>query len=238
MRFLVTPVIAAALLSTMGCSSEDVSSKNIKTGGFAATYEAKSEDGNTTRARAEFRVGGDESNTHIILDGGDAIQVTGGGETKALAAEDEGVYVANFGTAAAGTEFQFSLIRPDDDDAPDSKGVMPGPFSITDVPSNSPSRATDDIVIKWDNSGSGAAMTADVSGSCIFDKDDLDIPGDTGEYTIKAGTLDSTGGDKPETCDLKVVLWRTAGGSVDAKLDNESTVRMRQVRSATFTSAP
>jgi hypothetical protein len=57
-------------------------------------------------------------------------------------------------------------------------------------------------------------------------------------YTVAADTLDSTGGDKPETCDLKLAVDRNRKGSADTKFDPESYFKLHQRRSATFTSKP
>jgi hypothetical protein len=53
-----------------------------------------------------------------------------------------------------------------------------------------------------------------------------------------AGELESTGGDKPETCDLTADLTRTKKGSADTLFDPESYFRLHQRRSAKFTSNP
>lgn len=234
----VTSLFVLSLVAVAGCSKEEtVSSANIKTKGIAALLEANSENGTSTKMMADLRVGGDESNTHVILDNGDAISCTAGGETKTLQAESEGVYIATFNTAAADTEFKVSLERPDDENAPNSVGTLPAPFTIGALPTNSPSRANDSFDITWDPSSSGDSMTIRIEGSCIFDEK-IDVAGDPGTYTVAPGALDSTGGSNPEACDLTVYIARDRAGTADPAFDNESFFKMRQTRKATFTSAP
>ena len=237
MRTSSLALIGLLLGTTLACSSEEtVSSENIRTKGIAALIEAKAENDSSTKIRAELLVGGDESNTHVILDSGDKITVEGGSESQTLQAESEGIYTATFGTGAADTEFKVMLERPDDDDALGNVGKLPAPFTLGALPSNTPSRANDDFDVTWD-AGTSDNMWLEIEGSCIFEEKIENVP-DTGSYTVKAGKLDSTGGSNPETCDITVRLWRENSGAVDSILDNESWYKLRQVRSAKFTSAP
>jgi len=127
--------------------------------------------------------------------------------------------------------------REEDDDALGNVVKLPPPFTIGALPTSSPSRANDDVTVTWDASTSGDDMTMRVKGSCIFDED-FDIPGDSGSFVIDKGKLESTGGSNPETCDLEITMWRTRKGTVDSALDNESTIKATQKRTAKFTSAP
>jgi hypothetical protein len=79
-------------------------------------------------------------------------------------------------------------------------------------------------------------MHVDIDGSCIFPYDhDMS---DTGSFVVDAGKLDSTGGDKPETCNLTAHVERTKHGSADTIFDPESYFTLHQRRSAKFTSNP
>jgi hypothetical protein len=230
-------IALAALAAATGCQQkETVSSSNIRTKGIAATVMVTA-GGAASEVEAKLRVGGDESNTYIILENGDKLVTEVGGEKKDMHAESEGVYTVNFATNAADTEFKVMLDRADDDDALGNVVKMPAPFTIGALPTNSPSRATEDVVVTWDAATNGDDMTMEVSGKCIFDED-FDIPGDSGSFTIEKGKLESTGGSNPEPCDLEIVMWRKRSGSVDTALDSESTIKAGQRRSAKFTSAP
>ena len=191
LRFMAGALLAATAL--IGCSEETVSSTNVKTAGIAGIFEVTAGNETSSTVNAKLVVGGDESNTFVTLDNGDKLTATADGETKTMTTGDgAGRYEAKFGTGAGGTEFKISLERPDDDDAPNTVGTLPTPFSITEVPSNTPSRANDAITIKWDD-GTGD-MKIEVEGDCIFSNSFTAATGST-EYTIDAGEIDSTGVD-------------------------------------------
>lgn len=230
-------ILVTLLVAATGCSKkETTSSSNIRTQGIAATITVEA--GNSsTEVQALLRVGGDESNTYVILENGDKLTCDAGGDKKDMHAEAEGDYRVTFPTNAAETPFTIALERDKDDPAPNNMVGLPAPFTIGALPTNSPSRANDDLTLSWDSSGTSDNMTVDIKGSCIFSKS-IDIPGDSGSYTITKGTLDSTGGDKPEACDLDIVLKRKRKGTTDSNLDNESAIEAVQTRAAKFTSAP
>ncbi len=227
----------AILAAATGCSQkETTSSSNIRTKGIAATITVTA-NASSSEVQAILRVGGDESNTYVILENGDKLVCDAGGEKKDMQAESEGVYLTSFPTNAAETEFKVMLEREEDDDALGNVATLPAPFTIGALPTNSPSRANDDLVLTWDPSGSNDDMSMKITGSCIFDKE-IDIPGDSGTHTIAKGTLDSTGGSSPEACDPDIVMWRTRKGTTDANLDSESRIQALQRRTAKFASAP
>ena len=100
-------IALAALAAATGCQQkETVSSSNIRTKGIAATVMVTA-GGAASEVEAKLRVGGDESNTYIILENGDKLVTEVGGEKKDMHAESEGVYTVNFATNAADTEFNF-----------------------------------------------------------------------------------------------------------------------------------
>jgi hypothetical protein len=230
-------ISVVALVLATGCAQkETTSSSNIRTKGIAATISVTA-GGSSSEVEAILRVGGDESNTYVILENGDKMVADVAGDKKDMQAQSEGVYQASYGTNAAETEFKVMLEREEDDDALGNVVKLPPPFTIGALPTNSPSRANEDVTVTWDASTSGDDMTMRVKGSCIFDED-FDIPGDSGSFVIAKGKLESTGGSNPETCDLEVTMWRTRKGTVDSALDNESTIKATQKRTAKFTSAP
>lgn len=236
LRFLAGALLASTAL--MGCSEETVSSSNVKTAGIAGLFEVSASSESSSRVDAKLVVGGAQSNTYVTLDNGDKLTATAGGETKVMTTGDgAGRYETSFATGAGGTQFTISLERPDDDNAPNSVGTLPAPFNITEVPSNTPSRANDAITIKWDD-GDGN-MKIDVEGECIFSTS-FNVTSGSTEYTIKANEIDSTGVNPEDetSCDLTVTLTRSNTGDADGALDNESTFSLYQVRKTTFASAP
>lgn len=243
-------LFATVLASTaaVGCSKEVTSSANIRTEGIAALIDVTAENDKSSTLHVELRVGGSSSNTFVILESGDKLTAeavtppTGGTtmpttETKDLQAQSEGEYEAEFATAAADTDFKVMFDRGVDTDALANTGRMPAPFEITSLPDTQPSRLEDDITVTWTPPDTDADMQIKVTGGCIF-AETIDVPGDSGSFIIKKGTLESTGGDQPSTCDLKVEVTRTQVGTADPVFDKESWFKLHQVRAAKFTSKP
>jgi len=229
-------------LSALGCSKETTSSSNIRTGGIAALIDVYADDDTTATVHVELRVGGSSSNTYVALEGGDSLSATAGGKTKKLTSVDTGVYEADFSGLEAGTEFQVTLERPDDDTASDNSGTLPDPFTL-DEPASDLSRSEDDLPLTWAPADTGDGMHVEIDGDCIFRyRHDMS---DTGSFTVAAGKLESTVDDDPktevderETCDLTAHVERTSDGSADTLFDPESYFKLHQRRSAKFTSNP
>ncbi|WP_437731239.1 hypothetical protein [Sorangium sp. So ce1335] len=224
---------ASGLLA--GCT-ETLDSQQIRTGGISADLEATAESATSTTLKATLQVGGNESNTYVILSGGDRISATADGDEVQMSAQGSGVYVAQFDVGAGDTEFRVLLDREDDEDAPDNVGTLPDPFDLEDLP-REPVARDEAITIAWSPSGSGDAMEIRVDGDCIF-TERFDVPGDPGTFTIDAGELRSTSSQEPESCDVDVVISRSREGTTDNTLDDESAFWLRQVRTGRFTSAP
>lgn len=232
-------LFAAVLAGTamVGCGKETVDGSNIKTPGIAALIDVTATSESLSTVHVDLVVGGSSSNTYVILPSGDKLVATAGTDRKDMSSEGSGEYEAEFATAAGGTEFTVLLDRGAEEDAPNNRGVLPEPFTLGALPTTSPSRATDDITITWDKTDTASDMNIKVEGSCIF-IEDIDVAGDSGKHTIPKGTLRSTGGDMPESCDVEVTLTRSRTGSADAIFDKESRFVLNQVRSGKFTSAP
>ena len=222
-------------LSALGCSKETTSSSNIKTGGIAALIDVYADDDTTATVHVELKVGGSSSNTYVALEGGDSLTATAAGKTKTLTSVDTGIYEADFSGVEGGTEFEVILDRPEDTTASDNSGTLPDPFTLDD-PTDDLSRETDDLELTWAPADTGDSMHADIKGQCIFPYSHS--MSDTGSLVVAAGKLESTGGDKPETCDLTAHVERTKGGSADTIFDPESYFTLHQRRSAKFTSNP
>jgi hypothetical protein len=222
-------------LLVMGCSKETTSSANIKTGGIAALIDVYTDAASTATVKVELRVGGSSSNAYVDLENGDELVATAGDETKVLTVRDSGVYEAKFSGVAAETLFTVVLNRPNDTTAADNSGNLPAPFDL-DQPKGMLSRKDDDLEVTWAPSGTGDGMDFKFDGDCIFKYSKS--PSDVGSFTVGKGSLDSTGGDEPETCDITIEAQRSRSGTADSAFDPESWFRLHQLRSATFVSNP
>ncbi len=232
--------ILTSLLALSGCK-ETVSSDYIKTGGIAMTTEVTARSESDVTVRTSLLVGGDESNTYVILNSGDRIYAAAGDDRQEMDSVEDGVYEATFDVGAGGTKYSVMLRRDDGDDAEGNSGTLPEPFEFTsDLGTDVLSRMNDDVELTWAPDGESDDMSLDVDddvGGCIF-SDGFDVGGDDGSYTIAADTLDSTSSQDPEECDVTATLKRERSGNTDSALDRESWFVLRQVRSTTFASGP
>jgi hypothetical protein len=219
----------------LGCSKETVSSANIKTGGIAALIDVYADTATTARVHVELKVGGSSSNTDVTLENGDQLIATAGDEMKVLTVADPGEYEATFGGVGAETAFAVVLNRPNDTTAADNSGTLPAPFDLA-KPLNDLSRKDDELEVTWAPSGTDDGMDFEFEGDCIFDYSKS--PSDVGSFTVGKGSLDSKGGDMPETCDITLKAERSRSGKADATFDRESWFRLHQRRSTTFRSNP
>ncbi|HVY29493.1 MAG TPA: hypothetical protein VHB79_23200 [Polyangiaceae bacterium] len=222
-------------LCAVGCTKETTSSKNIKTPGIAALIDVYADTDSTATVHVALKIAGSSSNAYVTLEGTDKLKATAEGVEETLEVVDTGIYEAKFKGVKEDTEFNVTLERPDDETASDNTGTLPPPYTLDDPMSNL-SRKTDDLPLSWAPAESGDSMALDIDGDCIFHWSKN--VSDTGMYTVAADTLDSTGGDKPETCDLTLEVDRNRKGSADGKFDPESYFKLHQRRSATFTSKP
>lgn len=237
-KVLIFAPFALFAIAAGACDqTETSSSADIKTHGLWAAIDVIGKSDTNVEVRVELRVAGDDGNK-VTLDNGDKLVATGGSETKNLQAEDLSVYTATFSAGAAETPYKVDFQRPDDTSAPNSYGTLPAPFTLDPLPTTKPSRATDDIVLKW-SAGSGTDdIKIRVDGDCIYPWKNDKIVQDPGTYTIPAGTLESTGGaDGGTECALKVSVIRIRPGTLDPAFGS-GYVHLQQIREGTFTSAP
>jgi hypothetical protein len=228
-------VVGLVALLVVGCSKETTSSRNIKTPGIAALIDVYADTATTATVHVELKVGGSDSNAYVILENGDELIATAGDEMKTLTSRDEGVYEANFSGVGADTPFTVVLNRPDDTTAADNSGSLPAPFDLA-KPTAGLSRKDDDLDVAWAPSGTDDGMDFEFDGPCIFPYSKS--PSDLGSFTVSKGSLESKGGDKPETCDISVAAQRSRSGTADPAFDPESWFHLHQRRATKFSSNP
>src|SRR5262249_21504771 len=125
-RALLVTAAVTALSSACGATT---SSRNIRTPGIVALIDVSSSQEGQSTVHTELVVGGANSNTSVVLEGGDRLSAQAGDQTQDMNAVGKGDYEAKFGTS--GGEFSVSLARDVDAPAPNNKGTMPPPFEIT-----------------------------------------------------------------------------------------------------------
>lgn len=230
--------IGGALLATLtflGCK-ETTSSEFVRTGGIAALMSVTADSADSSVVHVELRVGGANSNTYVILDGGDRLTATVADETKDLYSVAEGVYEGKFSTGAQ-VEFTVGLDRAEDEDAPNSNATLPASFTITQpLATDELSRADDSVFIVW-TPVANSTGTLELSGSCIQSQS-FSVSGASGMQVVAAGELLSTDEMMPESCTVDISISFERAGAADPAFDDDSYFNAYQVRASSFISSP
>lgn len=228
-------LIAVLIVSLAACSAT-TSSRNIRTGGLVALIDVTSEHEGQASVKTSLVVGGANSNTYVMLEGGDRLSAAAGSEHKDMNATSAGEYEAKFATS--GGEIVVKLARDVDKSAPNSKGTLPPPFEITNSFDDKPiSREKQTVTLTWAPKEGGADVAIHLSGDCILDQD-FSVGGDPGSYTIDKGTLTAWKGQELQACNVAVVVTRTVKGTTDPELGSDSHFLLHQLRDARFVSGP
>lgn len=226
---------AIAAVALLGCK-ETTSSEFIRTGGIAALMSATAESGDSSKVHVELRVGGAQSNTYVILQGGDQLTAKVGTETKDLQSVSEGVYEGTFATGGQ-ADITVSLDRAEDEDAPGSKATLPASFTIAQPqPEDVLSRADDGLFIAW-TPVENVEGTVELSGPCITTAS-YDVSGTAGMLVVNKGELKSLDEMKPESCTVDIQISFRREGDADPAFDDESYFYTYQKRKASFQSDP
>ncbi len=232
---------AAAAGAVVACTS--IQSSDLKTAGMSATFRVIGQGGGQTNASAQFNVDTNETD-FVDLSSGDTVVATAGSQTQSMSESDvlnDISYQTTFnGQDAEGTLYNFALDRTTDVSAPSSTVTMPGPFDIT-APASSASfsRATSDISVTYDNSGSSDQMSWSTQGSCINGQPSGVISPDSGSFTIPKGTITPADASQTSaTCQVTLGISRVRFGQTDSHYASGSSIAAEALRTVTFSSTP
>jgi hypothetical protein len=228
---------SAALMIGLACAvgcSATTSSRNIRTAGMVALIDVRSEAEGLSVVEVDLVIGGANSNTYVVLEGGDSFEAATAGQTKTMQATSNGEYEAKFGVSEG--EFVVSLKRDEDQSAPESRGTLPPPFTITSSFTR-PILRSEPVTVSWEPASTGTSMSIELRGDCII-RESFQVAGDPGTFTIKPGAFRVWKSKEDQSCDVTVTLTRTSLGTTDPALDSDSRFRLHQVRATRFVSAP
>lgn len=222
------------LFALAGCNGT-LSSHDVRTSRLAALIDITAEREEAV-VSADVVVDGQRSNSHVVLEAGDRLVASCGGEQQAMVSLGNGSYEARF-TRGDGA-FAVSLQRTSDVSAPNSTGALPPPFEITSGFSDAPlSRANDTLTLLWSPSATDAVVTVEVESDCVH-SEDFQVVGDPGQFVIEPGRLSAWQSQEDETCNVALRVVRTRIGRPDSTLGSDSSVVLRQIRNTRFVSAP
>jgi hypothetical protein len=225
------------LVSFTGCMpTETVDSTEVPTSDIFPEIEVVADSGRST-VTVELRVGDEDSNDYVELQGGDRLEVTAGGDTKTLS-ESGSRYRATFNVDGAGTEFEIAFLRGgDDEDATDTSVELPDPFRLSvDVAEASRSIGVD-VPFRWEpvEEDTDLEVYWYIEGPCILDEDGETE--DDGEAVIDASQVQTLPANAQAICSVDLAVSRRQPGQLDRAFGG-GTIRAAQRRHTTFISSP
>lgn len=246
-RGILFGIAALGLVVTTAC--ENVNSDDVDTEGVYADLYVTADGDGSSLVYAALKVGGANSNTFLDLTDGDtliAYQDTDSNVMIRHTLAGKVWYESSFPVDAEDTPFKVSFLRVHTGQgseecvgasAPDSDVTMAAPFNMTAPTAGTTfSRASDDVVVSWDNTGSDQMFWA-MGGSCIEPRLE-EITGDPGTFTILAAEFQPLQNQEAETCDVTISIERRRAGTIDTAYGEGGHIYARQLRSVTISSAP
>ncbi len=223
------PLITLTCLAA-GCWQE-VESTDVRTSGVYPVIDVTADGSGSTRVEVKLKVAGRASTTFLELTGEDRFTATAGGKTKDLIESGSVSYAAAFPDDVAGPYTIAFLRGPADTSAPSTTvdcRLHSLRWAAAEV-----SRATGTLPLTWTPAG---ADDLDVSllGTCVGLT--LKTIPDDGAATIAGDELIAQRAD--DACTVTLTLARRRSGDVDPAFTEGGHVEARQVRDATFTTAP
>jgi hypothetical protein len=214
---------------------ETVESEDVRTSGIYPEMIVTATGSGRTDVQVRLKVGGNDSNTFLVLTGADKLEATVGATTRTLDETSDETYTASFGVDAEDTQVVISLVRGEaDEGAPASVVSLPAPFAAS-LGAAEYSRAADAVAMSWEPGASGL-LDWRMSGSCIHALGDS-VP-DDGTHSLPAGSIDTFDSERNETCTVGVEFTRSRRGNIDSAFTEGGSIVARQVRSDGFTSTP
>jgi hypothetical protein len=222
------------VLPALFACTESVESTDVRTTGVYPEFQVVADGSGNTNASARLKVGGNDSNTLLDLQGSDVLEVSAKGQTQRMTSSGAHSYGATFAFDEAGTEFEFAFRRGDEDTAAVHSAVtLPEPFTLQ-MGTTEASRATDAVSFSWDPPA-GGNIEWDLDGDCVWN--DRGSTTDDGSHTLDLSDVRAFG-EETKSCSVRLTLQRVHKGSVDPAFSEGGENRAYQLRAQTFTSMP
>lgn len=234
-QFRTLPLAILLLSGGLAACTETVESTDVRTSGIYPEFSVTADGSGSTVASARFKVGGNDSNTFLDLQGGDRVDVTVGDETKRLDSRGDHRYEATFSVDDPSLEFVFAFMREEQDEsAPRSVVSLPIPFTL-EMTTTEASRGADAVAFAWDSTTTGEVRW-EVDGDCI--RGDSGATPDDGEHSLGSDDVRAKLNDEMETCTVRLGLERRSQGTIDPAFTEGGENFGHQERVRSFTSTP
>ena len=233
MRVIGSWATLAVALGAVACS-ERVDSTDVRTSGIYADMSVHATGNGKADVQVDLKVGGADSNTHLVMKGADRLTATVGTATKVLS-KSGNIYTTTFDGEAAETQFSMAFTRgPDDTSAPNSSVTLPEPFTISGI-AQTVSRQVG-FTATWQAGTKGELMVWVLRGDCLVAQ--AGSMADAGQTVISASQLIPVVGQEEATCNASFCLERDRPGTLDPAFGEGGVIRAGQSRCAAFLSAP
>jgi len=221
-----------------GCGS--TSSENVKSQGIFARIIVKS-DNNATRVDTTLTVGS-SLGTNLVLSGADNLKATARGVTQVLTKSKDLFgdvsYTTTFNFNAPNTEVVVSLERPNDTSCPNSRVLMPDPFSVTAPAPGQVFTSQSTIPVNWTPAGPATGTVnvnfttrcTDANGSAVF-RSRTFTSADSGTTSVAAASVLPTEiYNTAQACTCDVEVSRTSDGTLDPNYGEGGSITGGQAR--------
>ena len=249
-KFIPSLLVIIFTTTLIGCA--EVDSENIRTAGFHAEITVTAKDDSTnvfTRLNTSSALDADT----IILSPGDQLSASVPDRSIALH-QFNSHYSGTFEGSLENTEINVSFNRLGDDDAPNSRVLVPELFEIIAPDFDETFNAGDNLTLVWSPSDPSTSATVGLHINCqVFDENGFPsgsnfgvgvlVP-NSGTHTVSiddqlnsfANGLDNL--SAPGPCLLEVTVERTNEGTLDSAFMQGGFIRAKREKSVVVNYIP
>ena len=224
-----------------GCGSTH--SENVKSQGIFARIIAKAEN-NSTKVDTTLSVGSSRGTT-LEIDGSDSLKATARGVTQTLTKTSflgDISYTTTFDFNVPSTEIVVSFERSKDTSCPNSRILMPDPFTVTAPSSGQAFTSLSSIDVNWTpaNPVSGTISVSfstrcTAAGGSAVRRSSTFSYVDTGTTSVPVtSVLPTESYDKTQSCSCDIEVSRTANGTLDPNYGEGGSITGSQVRTVSI----
>jgi len=239
---LLLLVLAIPAIMISGCGS--TKSENVKSSGINAKIVLTA-DSHSTKVETTLSVGSSRG-TSLEIDGSDSLKATARGVTQTLAKErdlfGDFSYTTTFDFSVPDTEVVVSFDRPKDTSCPNSRVLMPDPFTLTAPSSGQVFTSQSSIAVNWTPAGpASGTVDVDFSTSCTatngsaVSRSRTITSADNGATSVPvSGVLPTETYNTAHACTCDVAVSRRANGTLDPNYGEGGSVTGSQVRAVSI----
>jgi len=221
----------------IGCGS--TSSENVKSQGISARINVNANN-NTTTVDTTLTVGS-PFGTNLVLGGADSLRATARGVTQTLT-KSQSLFVTSYTTTfnfnVPGTEVVVALDRPNDQSCPNSRVLMPDPFSVTSPSPDQAFTSQSTIPVNWTPAGPATGnVEVNFATTCgTVSRSVTSTSANTGTMLVPVtSVLPTESYNTAQACTCDIEISRTANGTLDPNYGEGGSIKGVQARTVRIT---